>query len=94
MAGHGEVEAYRILLLIVSHLVDDPDTVEIEIILGEHGTMFHVRADQRNTAFLLGKQGRTARSIRTIMGAIGRKACWNYYIEFEGNTTDTDGPVE
>ena len=86
MADHREVEAYRILLLIVRHLVHDPDAVEIEIRLGELGTTFHIRADRRSTAFLLGKQGRTARSIRTILGAMGIKSRRKYYLEIEGDT--------
>jgi uncharacterized protein len=88
MAGHGEVEAYRILLLIVRSLVDDPDAVRIEIALDPQSTIFHISADQRNTALLLGRQGRTMQSIRTILTGMGTKARWRYHIEIEDNPLD------
>ena len=94
MVGHGEVEAYRILLLIVRSLVDDPDAVRIEIALDSQSTIFHVSADERNTALLLGRQGRTVQSIRTILAGIGMKARWRYQLEIEDNpsTELPDGP--
>jgi uncharacterized protein len=94
MADHGEIEAYRLLSRIIGFIVEDPDVVEVEIALGLHGTLFHITADKRNTALLLGRQGRTARSIRTIMTGMGMKAKWHYYVEVEGDLSDPNGPVD
>jgi hypothetical protein len=94
MADHGEIEAYKVLLLIVGSLVDDPDAVKVEIAIGIHGTLFHISADQRNTALLLGRQGRTARSIRTILTGMGKKERWRYDVEIVGDVFDPNGPVD
>jgi predicted RNA-binding protein YlqC (UPF0109 family) len=85
MAGHGEAEAYRILLLIVHHLADNPGEVRIEIVRGPHSTTLRINADQRDTSFLLGRDGRTADSIRVVLAGIGRKAHWPYHLEIEGD---------
>ena len=87
MADHRELEAYRILLLIVHSLVDDSDAVEIGITLGVESTTFRVKADERTTALLLGRGGRMARSIRIVMTAIGNKHKWHYYFLIEGETS-------
>jgi predicted RNA-binding protein YlqC (UPF0109 family) len=84
MAGHGEAEAYRILLLIVHYLADNPGDVRIEIIRGPRSTTLCIRADRRDTSFLVGRDGRTADSIRVILAGIGRKAHWPYHLEIEG----------
>jgi predicted RNA-binding protein YlqC (UPF0109 family) len=94
VADHGEVEAYRILLLIVQHLVDDPSSVEIEIVIGVDGTTFHVRADRRNTSLLMGRAGRTAHSIRTLMVGMGMKRNWHDYLEIEGDPSDPNDPED
>jgi predicted RNA-binding protein YlqC (UPF0109 family) len=86
MAGRGEVEAYRILLLIVHHLADNPDEVKIEIVRGLCNTTLCIKADQRDTSFLIGRDGRTADSIRVILAGIGRKAHWPYHLEIEGRS--------
>jgi predicted RNA-binding protein YlqC (UPF0109 family) len=83
MACRGEAEAYRILLLIVRHLADNPDEVKIEIVRGLCSTTLCIRADQRDTSFLIGRDGRTADSIRVILAGIGRKAHWPYHLEIE-----------
>jgi predicted RNA-binding protein YlqC (UPF0109 family) len=85
MVGHGEVEAYRILLLIVHHLADNPGEVRIEIIRGPRSTTLRIRADRRDTSFLVGRDGRTADSIRVVLAGIGRKAHWPYYLQIEGD---------
>jgi predicted RNA-binding protein YlqC (UPF0109 family) len=87
VADRRELEAYRILLLIVHSLVDDPDAVEIGITLTDTSTTFRVKADGRNLALLLGRAGRTARSIRTVMAAVGHTHKWNYHFVIEGETS-------
>jgi hypothetical protein len=63
---------------IVSHLVDNPDQVEVTEIVGSRTTVFELRVAQGDLGKVIGKQGQTARSIRTILAAAaarqGRRA--------------------
>jgi predicted RNA-binding protein YlqC (UPF0109 family) len=93
MADHGEAKAYRILLLIVQHLVDNPGAVDTEILLGEVATKFRVRACSRDASLLIGRGGRTARSIRAIVAAMGRQARWQYCFEIECEESDPNHPA-
>lgn len=63
---------------IVGHLVDNPDQVEVTEIVGSRTTVFELRVAQGDLGKVIGKQGQTARSIRTILAAAaarqGRRA--------------------
>ena len=62
------------LLLIVEALVDEPAEVVITEIEGEQTTVLELKVAQGDLGKVIGKQGRTARSIRTILSAAGMKA--------------------
>lgn len=94
MAGHRELEAYRVLLLIIGALIDDPEAVVVELRPGEDATTFHITADPRGASLLIGNRGRMARSIRTVMVGLGMQARWRYHLEVEGDSSDPDGPVD
>lgn len=63
---------------IVGHLVDNPDQVEVTEIVGSRTTVFELRVAPGDLGKVIGKQGQTARSIRTILTAAaarqGRRA--------------------
>jgi len=63
----------QLLLMIVQTLVDDSDAVEVDCIEDEEATTLNLRVAWADTGKVIGKQGRTARSIRTIMSAAGMK---------------------
>jgi uncharacterized protein len=58
---------------IAKALVDNPEAVHVRTIDGEQVTVFELRVDPTDLGKVIGKQGRTARSIRTILGAAGMK---------------------
>jgi len=58
---------------IVKSLVDNPDKVLIEEVEGEKTTVIELRVDPSDLGKVIGKQGRTARAIRTILNAAGIK---------------------
>ncbi|MBZ4643254.1 KH domain-containing protein [Deferribacteraceae bacterium V6Fe1] len=58
---------------IVKSLVDNPDKVMLEEVEGEKTTVIELRVDPADLGKVIGKQGRTARSIRTILNAAGIK---------------------
>ncbi len=58
---------------IAKVLVDNPDKVSVNAIDGEQSMVLELRVDQSDLGKFIGKQGRTARSIRTILNAAGVK---------------------
>ena len=63
----------ELLELIAKALVDDPDSVAVSEVRGENTTVLELRVAPGDLGKVIGKQGRTARSIRTIVGAAGTK---------------------
>jgi predicted RNA-binding protein YlqC (UPF0109 family) len=54
-------------------LVDDPDAVSVEVIPEAVATVLRLRVASTDIGKVIGKQGRTARSIRTILSAASMK---------------------
>ena len=54
-------------------LVDTPDKVEVAEIEGEQTTVLELRVAKEDMGKVIGKEGRTARSMRTILGAASTK---------------------
>ncbi len=54
-------------------LVDNPDQVEVNEIVGEQTTVVELRVSKEDLGKVIGKQGRTARSMRTILNAASTK---------------------
>ena len=54
-------------------LVDNPEDVKVSEIDGERTTVYELRVAQSDLGKVIGKQGKTARSMRTILGAAGTK---------------------
>ena len=62
-----------LLEMIAKALVDNPDEVAVNEIEGEQTTVFELRVAQSDIRHVIGKQGRTAQAIRTLLGAVGMK---------------------
>lgn len=58
---------------IAKSLVDDPDEVEVHIIEGEKSTILELRVSQDDIGKVIGKHGRIAKAIRTILSASATK---------------------
>jgi predicted RNA-binding protein YlqC (UPF0109 family) len=58
---------------IAKALVDNPDQVQVRAVEGEQVTVLELRVHQRDLGKVIGRQGRTAKSMRTILGAVGMK---------------------
>ncbi len=54
-------------------LVDRPNDVKVTEIEGERTTVYELRVSQGDLGKVIGKQGKTARAMRTILGAAGTK---------------------
>ena len=58
---------------MVKALVDDPSEVNITEINGDKGTLFELRVAKSDLGKIIGKRGRTASAIRTIVNAVSTK---------------------
>ena len=58
---------------IAKALVDEPEQVVVRETAGEQVTVLELRVAPGDLGKVIGKQGRTARSIRTLLGAAGMK---------------------
>jgi len=58
---------------IAKALVDKPEEVAVGEVNGEKTTVFELRVATSDLGKVIGKQGKTARSMRTILSAAGTK---------------------
>ena len=54
-------------------LVDNPDDVNVTEIVGEQSSVIDLRVAREDLGKVIGKQGRTARAMRTILSAASTK---------------------
>ncbi len=66
---------------IAKALVDIPDEVNVREVEGEQVTVLELRVAPSDLGKVIGKQGRTARSIRTLLGAAGMKLNRRFTLE-------------
>ena len=67
--------------MIAKALVDLPDEVSVRAIDGEQSTVLELKVAPSDLGKVIGKQGRTARSIRTLLGAAGMKLKRRFTLE-------------
>jgi len=58
---------------IAKALVDKPEEVHVTEVEGEQTTVIELKVAKEDLGKVIGKEGRTARSIRTILGAASTK---------------------
>ncbi|HPL96914.1 MAG TPA: KH domain-containing protein, partial [Smithellaceae bacterium] len=69
-----EVATMKELIKYISQaLVDNPDKVEVTEIAGEQASVIELRVAKEDLGKVIGKQGRTAKAIRTILSATSAK---------------------
>ena len=66
---------------IAKALVDIPEEVSVREVEGEQATLLELRVAASDLGKVIGKQGRTARSIRTLLGAAGMKLNRRFTLE-------------
>jgi len=63
-----------LILYVAKSLVDDPDAVQVREVEGEQTSVIELTVAKEDLGKVIGKQGRTARAMRTILGAASTKA--------------------
>ncbi len=66
---------------IAKQLVDNPDKVEVKLIESEHTSVIELRVDKEDMGKVIGKEGRTAKAMRTILSAAGNKLKKKFVLE-------------
>jgi uncharacterized protein len=67
--------------LIAKSLVDEPAQVTVDTVEEEETTVLELRVAPGDVGKVIGKQGRTARAMRAILGAAGMKSNRHYSLE-------------
>ena len=70
-----------LLSAIAKALVDHPDQVEVTEVEGEQTTVLELKVAPEDLGKVIGKQGRTARAVRTILNASGMKLRKRFVLE-------------
>lgn len=63
----------ELVTLMAKALVDFPEQVEVNEVLGDQTTVIELKVAKEDLGKVIGKQGRTARSMRTILNAASTK---------------------
>ena len=61
--------------------MDSPEDVVVNVVEGEQTTVLELRFAPSDLGKVIGKQGRTARAVRTILGAAGMKLRKRFVLE-------------
>lgn len=71
----------ELIVEIAKALVDNPEEVSVQAIEGEQSTVLELHVAQNDLGKVIGKQGRTVRSIRTILSAGGMRLKRRFTLE-------------
>ena len=74
----------EVLETIIKNLVDDQDSVEIKEVENEKSIIFEVRVADGDMGKIIGRQGKIAQSIRTVMKAVANRKDKKITVEFIG----------
>lgn len=66
-------EIRQLVIIMAKALVDKPDEVEVTEVEGEQTTVVELKVAKEDLGKVIGKEGRTARALRTILGAASTK---------------------
>jgi predicted RNA-binding protein YlqC (UPF0109 family) len=66
-------ELKELIEYIVKALVDNPEKVEVKEIAGEKSIIYELKVGEGDLGKVIGKEGRTARAVRTIITAAAMK---------------------
>lgn len=72
----------EILRVVIENLVDDKDAISIEEIAENNEIKYEVRVSNKDMGKVIGKKGKIAQSIRTVMKAVAAKENKKINIEF------------
>jgi uncharacterized protein len=81
MTQHEMVAVEELVREIARALVDEPAAVEVVSVGKDENTVLKLKVAPQDVGKVIGKQGRTARSVRTILGAVSMKLHHRYTLD-------------
>lgn len=63
----------QFVLMVVKAIVNNPDKVKTSRIIDERGVLITLDVDPSDMGYVIGRQGQTARSVRTLLKIVGAK---------------------
>jgi uncharacterized protein len=66
---------------IAKALVDHPNDVQVRSVEGSQATILELRVNPQDLGKVIGRQGRTAKAVRTLLGAAGMKVRKRFTLE-------------
>ena len=73
----------ELLKFLVKALVENEDSVEVSKEEDEKAITYHVKVASNDIVKVIGKSGKTANSIRTILKSVGSKTHKRVFVKFE-----------
>lgn len=64
----------ELVLFLARALVDEPDAVEVHIVEESRSTVFELTVAQEDLGKVIGKEGRTARAMRTLLSSMSARS--------------------
>ena len=74
----------EVLETIIKNLVDNKEAVEVKEVEGEKNIIFEVKVADGDMGKVIGRQGKIAQSIRTVMRAVANRKDKKVTVEFMG----------
>ena len=72
----------EIIETIIRNLVSEPDAISINEIQGEQSVVFEIKVAEKDMGKVIGKEGKVAKAIRTLVKAVAAKEEKRVTVEF------------
>ncbi len=72
----------EILETVIRNLVSEPESISINEVQGEQSVVFEIRVAEKDMGKVIGKEGKVAKAIRTIIKAVAAKEDKRVTVEF------------
>jgi len=79
--SHKELAIKDLLAEIAKALVDHPEGVQVRAVEGSHVTVLELKTHPEDLGKVIGREGRIAKAIRTLLGAAGMKLHKRFTLE-------------
>jgi predicted RNA-binding protein YlqC (UPF0109 family) len=76
-----ESAVHESLVRVIGLIVDEPEEIDLEEIPGRESTLFELQVASEDLGKVIGRQGRTARALRSLLAARGSRDGERYELE-------------
>ncbi len=84
----------ELLTFVARSLVDHPEQVRVQKTEGPEGVILELNVAEEDMGKVIGKQGRIAKAIRSVVKAATPKNSPHVFVEIQRPLEDFDGPEE